>query len=120
MLSKVKDAIAQKNGYADWLQIDMTDQESCEREEFKASLIDEIAEEYATLRSQQLEDLLKEKGIALNEAERKAAKYKQEAQQLEETMEKIKAKIDYIGDYITIDICNIIDKALHNYRNNLK
>lgn len=60
MLSKAKDTIAQKHGYADWVQIEMTDTSECEQDAVKASLLDEVAKEYAALRSQQLEELLKD------------------------------------------------------------
>lgn len=46
-LAEIKDEVATNHGYADWLQIDMTDREQWEKEEIKASMLDEIAERYA-------------------------------------------------------------------------
>lgn len=46
-LSQIKDLIAQRNGYADWLQIDMTEKEESERNQEKVDMMDEIAVEFA-------------------------------------------------------------------------
>lgn len=51
LLARIKDEVAQEHGYADWLQIDMTDTEQWERDAFKvmayAHIVDRYAEAYA-------------------------------------------------------------------------
>lgn len=51
LLLQARQNVAIKHGYADWFQIDMTEEEPRERAETKASMIDEIAVEYARLLS---------------------------------------------------------------------
>lgn len=46
-LSEVKDIVAKRHGYADWLQIGMTDIMQCEEDEIKVAMLDDIALEYA-------------------------------------------------------------------------
>lgn len=46
-LSEIKDEVAVKNEYADWAQIDMTDNSDCECDAIKAMMLDEVAKRYA-------------------------------------------------------------------------
>lgn len=43
-IREIKDIVAQKHGYADWYQIDMTDREPWERNEIMLSLMQEVLE----------------------------------------------------------------------------
>lgn len=43
ILSNAKDKVAKEQGYADWLQIDYSEMESCERDSLKLVLTEEAA-----------------------------------------------------------------------------
>ncbi len=46
-LSEIKDEVAVNNEYADWCQIDMTENSDLECEAIKATMLDEVAKRYA-------------------------------------------------------------------------
>jgi hypothetical protein len=46
-LQDCKNEVARRNEYDDWFQINMTDREPWEREEIKASMLDDVAKLYA-------------------------------------------------------------------------
>lgn len=49
ILRIARDQVAEKHGYGDWLQIDMTDNEEHEKQEIKLSLSDEVALRFGDL-----------------------------------------------------------------------
>ena len=46
-LSEIKDEVAVNNEYADWAQIDMTENSDIECDAIKATMLDEVAKRYA-------------------------------------------------------------------------
>lgn len=76
-ISKAQDIVAVRHEYADWAQLDMTDQEQHEIDDFKASVIDEVAIEYGILLTAQLRQQVDELQKDLN---RKHAQWENQKQ----------------------------------------